>query len=288
MIVCPHCAAALSAPSYHCARCGFEPARREGFVAWAPGLSDSNDGFHAEDFGSLAAVEAGNFWFRARNDIILWALRRHAPGLQSLLEIGCGTGFVLSGIAQAFPRARLVGTEIHAEGLRHAATRLPGAELMQMDARALPYECEFDVVGAFDVIEHVTEDEEVLRNLHRALRPGGVCLLTVPQHMWLWSPVDEEACHKRRYTAGELAGKARAAGFRILRSTSFVSLLLPLMIASRLSARRRGQSGGAESLRLPPALNATLEAILRLEHLAIRAGLSLPAGGSRLAVLQRP
>lgn len=288
MIVCPRCAAALVPPSYHCDRCGFEPERRGGFVAWAPDLSDANDGFHAEDFGALAAVEAANFWFRARNDLIVWALRRHAPGLRSLLEIGCGTGFVLSGIAQAFPEARLVGTEIHAEGLRHAAARLPGAELMQMDGRALPYEGEFDVVAAFDVIEHITEDEDVLRNLHRAVRPGGICLLTVPQHMWLWSPVDEEACHKRRYSARELEGKARAAGFRVLRSTSFVSLLLPLMLASRLAARRHGKSGGTESLRLHPALNATLEAILRLEHLAIRGGLSLPAGGSRIAVLQKP
>jgi SAM-dependent methyltransferase len=278
----------LAATEYRCARCGFEPETRNGFLAWAPRLADSDDGFHREDFAALAPVEAQHFWFRARNDLILWALGKYAPGFKSLLEIGCGTGFVLAGIANAFPGARLVGTEIFVEGLGVAAARVPEAELMQMDARALPYVDEFDVVTAFDVIEHIDDDELVLRNLYRATRPGGRCIVSVPQHMWLWSPVDEEACHKRRYSARELEGKAMAAGFDVVRSTSFVTTLLPMMFLSRLADRRRGRTGGAESLRMAPAVNAILESLLRLEHVAIRAGLSLPVGGSRLLVLEKP
>nr|VFK12098.1 MAG: Putative methyltransferase [Candidatus Kentron sp. LPFa]VFK28151.1 MAG: Putative methyltransferase [Candidatus Kentron sp. LPFa] len=54
------------------------------------------------------------------------------------LEIGCGTGFVLSGIAEAFPEAKLVGTDAFSAGLAYAARRVPGAALYQMDARCLP------------------------------------------------------------------------------------------------------------------------------------------------------
>jgi SAM-dependent methyltransferase len=288
MVVCPRCAGALAPPRYRCPACAFEPESRNGYLAWAPQLAGSSDGFHPEDFSNLAPVEAQHFWFRSRTELILWALRKYAPPtFASLLEIGCGTGFVLSGIAKAFPHARLVGTEVFVEGLEFASRRV-GAELMQMDARALPYVDEFDVVSAFDVIEHIDEDELVLENLHRAVRPGGVCLLSVPQHMWLWSPVDEEACHKRRYGVRELESKTRRAGFRIERSTSFVTLLLPAMLLSRTKDRQRGRSGGPESLRVNPLIGRTLEEVLRIERLFIQAGLSLPVGGSRLMVLSKP
>jgi SAM-dependent methyltransferase len=99
------------------------PARVDGFLAWAPELAKNNDGFPQESFEGLARVEAGNFWFRARNDIILWALRKYFPGFHSLLEVGCGTGFVLSGIVQAYPNARMAGSEIYPTGLAFAAKR---------------------------------------------------------------------------------------------------------------------------------------------------------------------
>jgi SAM-dependent methyltransferase len=261
---------------------------RDGFLAWAPQFADSNPGFHREDFATLAPIEAQHFWFRARNELLLWALQRYAPTFRSLLESGCGTGFVLSGIARSFPEARLVGTEIFVEGLAFTRVRVPGAELMQMDARALPYADEFDVVAAFDVIEHIDEDELVLRNLHRATKPGGHCLLSVPQHRWLWSPADEEACHKRRYGVGELEQKAVRAGFTIVRSTSFVTILLPVLALARRLDRRRGRTGGPESLRMSPIVNRILETLLRLERTAIRAGFSLPVGGSRLVVFRKP
>jgi len=286
MLVCPTCGSQNIHAMNGCRICGFVPERIDGFLAWAPELAKHNDGFPEESFEGLARIEAGNFWFRARNAIILWALRKYFPGFQSLLEVGCGTGFVLSGIAQTFPHTRMVGSEIYSAGLTFAAKRLPGVELLQMDARKLPYETEFDVIGAFDVIEHILEDELVLQNIHRAIKPGGGCVITVPQHQWLWSHVDDAACHKRRYSAKELHNKVEAAGFCILRSTSFVSLLLPLMLASRLLARRSGQADDKE-LVLDPALDRTLEAIMHIEHLMIKAGVSLPFGGSRIVVLER-
>lgn len=287
MLVCPVCSAPLESAKNPCQSCGYSVATRDGFTAWAPELADHNSGFRAEYFSGLAQVESEHFWFRARNTLIIWALKKYFPDFRSLLEVGCGSGFVLSGIAGAFPEARLVGSEIFVAGLEVAASRIPQAELVQMDARKLPYVDEFDVVAAFDVIEHIDEDETVLQNFFRAVKPGGGCVITVPQHKWLWSPVDEEACHKRRYTAAELHGKMEAAGFHILRTTSFVTLLLPAMLASRLLAKRAGKSGGADSLRMNKAVNLLFEAILYCERLVIKAGLNWPLGGSRLVVARK-
>lgn len=287
MIQCPTCKRLYPDAESPCPHCGFTVPQREGFSAWAPALAYRSDSFKAEYFEVLASLESGNFWFRARNALIQWALRRYFPQLNSFLEVGCGTGFVLSGVAEAFPCVRLAGSELFAAGLACVAKRLPTVTLVQMDARAIPYVEEFDVVAAFDVIEHIREDDAVLQGLYRAVKPGGGLLLTVPQHRWLWSRMDELACHQRRYRARDLHRQLREAGFEILRSTSFVTLLLPLMMLSRRRMRHVETFDPRDELHLNPLLNRLLEAVLACELAWIRLGFNLPIGGSRLVVARR-
>ncbi|MBU1980649.1 MAG: class I SAM-dependent methyltransferase [Gammaproteobacteria bacterium] len=248
-----------------------------------------NIGFKAHYFKELAELETGNFWFRARNKLILWALYKYSPRLTSFLEIGCGTGFVISAISKRFPDAKLSGSEYLEEGLAYARHRVPGAKFTQMDARHIPCESELDAIGAFDVLEHIEEDEVVLQQICKALKLGGVVFITVPQHRWLWSAVDKYACHVRRYGANELHQKVCRAGFEIVRSTSFVSLLLPAMYLSRLFKRDKidvSMDAMAE-LRINPILNRIFEWLLNCELALIRVGVALPMGGSRLIVARK-
>lgn len=285
---CPGCDQPLQAAGWDCACCDYRVERRAGFVALAPKLADQAQGFDPALFAELSALESRNFWFRARNRLILSMLQRYAPGFTDFLEVGCGTGYVLQGVAEAFPQARLVASEAETEGLRFAAERVPRAEFLQIDARRMPFEREFSVIGAFDVIEHIEEDETVMAQMHRALKPGGHLLLTVPQHPFLWSEYDVRAHHVRRYTRPELRAKLGRAGYRIVKMTSFVSLLLPLMMLSRLTRRTEGAKyDPLAELRIGGFANAVLERVLAVERLLIHAGLSLPAGGSLLAVAQR-
>lgn len=247
-------------------------------------------GFKAHYFKELAKLEADNFWFRARNKLVLWALRRHAPELKSFHEIGCGTGFVISAISRQFPNASLSGSEYLEEGLIYARQRVPNARFSQMDARHIPHESDLDVIGAFDVLEHIKEDETVLLQIFKALKPGGMMFITVPQHRWLWSAVDEYACHVRRYNANELHQKVCAAGFEIIQSTSFVSTLLPLMFLSRLFQKsiESQDMDKVAGLRVNPILNRFFEWLLNFELILIRVGFTLPIGGSRLLVARKP
>jgi SAM-dependent methyltransferase len=246
-------------------------------------------GFKTHYFKELAELEAGNFWFRSRNRIILWALHRYAPAMKSFLEIGCGTGFVISGISKRFPEVKLFGSEYSEEGLAYARRRVPNAEFMQMDARCIPYESELDAIGAFDVLEHIEEDEAVLQQIYKALKPDGFVFITVPQHRWLWSGVDEYACHVRRYDADELHEKFFMAGFEVIQSASFVSMLLPAMYLSRLLNRKKMNVSmdAMIELRINPLLNKTFEWFLNVELALMRIGISLPVGGSILLVAHK-
>lgn len=282
---CLHCNAQFQSSQWTCPTCATAPRRVDGHVLLAPALAEGGGGFRAEFFEQLAMLEARNFWFRARNALLVWAVQKYVPNLQRFLEIGCGTGYVLAGMARAFPDAQLVGSEIFQAGLPFAARRVPQAELIQMDARAIPYIDEFDLIGAFDVLEHIEEDVTVLEAMHDAVRPGGSIIVTVPQHPWLWSATDDQACHVRRYTAQELRDKVVRAGFKVPMETSFVSLLLPAMWASRLSKPQNlASEDHLAELRLPGLLNGALETIMTAECYAIKLGLRFPWGGSRLLI----
>jgi SAM-dependent methyltransferase len=271
-----------------CPVCGYRPEIVDGFTAYAPELAQEGGGFDASYFPVLARLEESNFWFKARNELILWALARYCGGFRRYLEIGCGTGYVLSGVARRFPDAVLGASEIFTAGLGFAAERVPSATLMQMDARRIPFSEEFDVVGAYDVVEHIKEDEAVLVQAYRALKPGGHLLLTVPQHAWLWSSSDDYARHERRYSAAELHEKISAAGFNLLRSTSFVSLLLPLMLISRLNSKNRQKPfDPTDEFKIPSWLNAAFYQVMALERSLIKLGANFPVGGSRLLVAQK-
>jgi SAM-dependent methyltransferase len=257
----------------------------DGVLAFSPILAASGAGFKVDAFAKLAAQEEHSFWFRSRNRLLVWALHRYFPAASSLLEIGCGTGYVLGGMRARFPDLRLAGSEIFSAGLVFAAERLPGVDLFQMDARAIPFVDEFDLIGAFDVLEHIKEDEEVLAQMYRAVKPGGGVLITVPQHMFLWSQADVEAVHQRRYSAHELRRKVESAGFDVVRQTSFVSLLFPLMAAQRLMNRKPHPNYSVhQELGIGGVANWSMERILGIERGLVKAGAAFPFGGSLLLV----
>lgn len=289
MKICQKCHNSFDSSDWLCPACGFFPRKANGFVIFDPEGSNSDAGFNPDLFEELFELEAGNFWFRVRNRIIAWSLEKYFPAKKEFLEIGCGTGFVLANLEKEIAGMKFYGSELHAAGLAYAERRLERSVLWQMDARKIPFKEHFDVIGAFDVLEHIKDDQKVLEQIFQALRPGGGVVLTVPQHPVLWSMADEHAHHERRYKSRELQNKVKNAGFEILRTTSFVSFLLPLMMVSRFMQRAsREDHDPLGELKINRLLNAVLERILEFESLLIRKGVSFPFGGSLLLVAQKP
>jgi len=244
-------------------------------------------GFPPKAFDGLAAQEDSNWWFRSRNKIIIWAITKYASNPETFLEIGCGTGFVLQGINKTFPDTALYGDEYFEEGLKHAKIRVPEASFRHLDATKMKDRDCYDAIGAFDVIEHIEDDNTALKNCFQALKKEGHLFLTVPQHMWLWSQVDEDACHVRRYSQLELRFKLEQSGFKILMSSSFVSLLLPLMYLSRKNIFKK-DSVSKKEFKIYPWLNTLFELIMIIEIFLIKLGIRLPLGGSMILVAKKP
>jgi SAM-dependent methyltransferase len=214
------------------------------------------------------AERRAHFWFEARGGIIADAYERHGDRRGTFVDLGCGTGYVADVLRSRFPELRAVGCDpLHgAAGTPSVRGSLPRSPFRSGVA---------DAVGLFDVLEHLDDDVAALDEVRRLLRPHGTVLLTVPQHRWLWGRRDVAAGHRRRYTRRSLREALAAAGFRPLELTSFMTVLLPLVAAAR----------GVETDRVPrPALNRVLGRVAAIDRYAIRRGLTLPFGGSLLAV----
>lgn len=251
------------------------------------------------DFKALFAAEENHFWFRYRNKIlgdnVFNLLKEHNN--PRILELGCGNGNVISEIQKRLPSATLIGSELHEEGLVNARCRL-NCELVQADIYNLPNWKPFDLIGIFDVLEHLPDDVKALQEIRQSLKPGGKLILTVPASMKLWSYVDEVAGHFKRYSCSTLKEALLKAGFRIVKNDPFMMPLFPAMWLVRnltqvkkklgLTGNKNPRDLANEEFKVSPFMNFTMGAILGFEGKLLNMGLRMPFGTSILAIAENP
>jgi SAM-dependent methyltransferase len=231
-----------------------------------------------DEYTRMDAVEARMWWYRALHSRLLDALNACSD---PVLDAGCGTGGLLARIAA---NRSAIGLEWHepAAKLAAAKSRRPIARGSVND---LPFStASFGTVILADVLCHAAVDPAAaLAEVHRVLRPGGTLIVNMPAFRALLSAHDARVHNARRMNASETRAMLVDAGFRVRRARYWNTLLLPLMIAQRkLLARSSDRSDVAA---FPPWLDRTFHAITELER---RLRLSFPAGGSVLAIAERP
>jgi SAM-dependent methyltransferase len=233
-------------------------------------------------YQQMAELDERHWWYRARRKVLAELIRREvrpAPGAQ-ILEIGCGTGHNLAMLGEF---GHVDGLELDDEAralsekrLGRKVMRSPLPELAEVPDR------HYDLIGAFDVIEHIDDDRAAIASIATKLKPGGKFVMAVPAHQWMWSAHDVVNHHKRRYSKRALRALIDGSPLRLDKIGYLNSLLFPIAVAERAASKLRGKENA--DVKLPPApLNAALEKVFAAERYLV-GRLPLPPGLSLFAV----
>ena len=233
-------------------------------------------------YQQMAELDDRHWWYRARRRIIADLIRREVspPSNAKILEIGCGTGHNLAMLGGF---GHVDGLELDDEARELSEKRL-GRRVMRSPLPELGEvpDHHYDLIGAFDVIEHIEDDRAALKSIAAKLKPGGKLVMTVPAHQWMWSAHDVVNHHKRRYSRRLLKELIGASPLKLDRIGYFNSLLFPLAVVERAVSRLRGKD--TADVKLPSAaLNAALEKVFVSERYLV-GRLPLPPGLSLFAV----
>lgn len=214
--------------------------------------------------GSASITRPTYWWYVARGRFLRLVLQPYVTKAERVLDVGSADG-----PSAAWLPGR-IALDIDPRGLRNGD--------VCASADTMPFADEtFDVVSAFDVIEHFPADRTILLELWRVLKPGGVLLIAVPAYQWAWSAFDVRSGHYRRYTRHSLSAAVTAAGFSVQHTTYAFLLTLPFFVAARLMVKL-GRSSG-EISELPGPLERLLLRLCRIEERLLRRS-TLPAGSS--------
>jgi SAM-dependent methyltransferase len=183
--------------------------------------------------GSSSLEQPGYWWYRARADLLHVALSRYLGDPERVLDVGSADG---PSVGWMHGHGRRFALDLVPRGLA------PGTSVCG-SALALPFRDEaFDVVAAFDVLEHCEPEKQAMAELTRVLAPGGRLLMSVPAYQWAWTDHDVQAGHYRRYTRPRLLAAVEAAGLDVQRSTYAFSTVFPFFVAERIMRRLRRQA----------------------------------------------
>ena len=229
-------------------------------------------------------IEQSHWWYTGRRKILANFVedicRRVTDRRPRILDVGCGTGANLLMLSEY---GDAEGVDISKDALAFCRER--GLDKVKLGAgEKLPYDDgTFDLVTAFDVVEHMDDDLAGLSEMRRVLRPGGRVLLFVPTFMFLWGVQDDVSNHRRRYRLPELQRVLEQAGFEIERSTyANITIFLPILFVRKLM-RVMGIKAETENNINVTALNGVLGRMLGAESIALKY-MDIPFGVSGLCV----
>lgn len=245
----------------------------------------SGDKMPPEHYRSLGDLEGRYWWHQTRYRIACGVLGRHRPSLQalSIADVGCGMGGFLRHL-RTLNVQRLAGFDYDATAL--SSLQEDGIEAHRIDLEA-PFGLEggpYDVITSLDVLEHLRSESVFLQASRSNLRGGGVLLLTLPAHQFLFSEWDRRLQHFRRYSMRRLRQLLETNGFHVLESSYFFSFVFPLALMRRWTGAFDGRTA-CEFPPLPDVLNRALLVLGGLEARALRA-VTMPVGTSIFALAQ--
>jgi len=243
-----------------------------------------------QEYELMYRLENSHWWFLAKKRYIKTILDLYLKGRgNKILDIGCGTGGMMDLLKDY---GSVFGLDHHeaACAFSHQRNQFP---IIKGDANKLPFKKgTFHLIVLLDVLyhQHITDDGEVLRQVHELLAPKGFLLITDSAFAFLKSTHDLAVMARHRYTLRELTAKLVTTNFSIQKSTYLYFTLFPVVVLSRLlgkvSLMFSKPAIHSDLKETTPYLNKLLTAILGWEGRFLRVS-TFPWGSSLLILGQK-
>jgi SAM-dependent methyltransferase len=233
-------------------------------------------------------IEDQSFWFKHRADCILNAVSANLND-KIIFDIGGGNGFTSLKLVENDIDSILVEPGI--EGILNAKKRKLKDLICSSFQDAAFLKNSIPNIGIFDVLEHIEQDSDFLKELNTVLSDEGKLFITVPAFKVLWSKQDEYSGHYRRYTLSNLEAKLLQANFEIVYSSYFFSVLpFPIFLFRTLPSifnRKRDNTHKAKSQHKSGTSSKLLRKIWNKEISMIKKKKKIRFGSSCIVIAKK-
>jgi SAM-dependent methyltransferase len=174
-------------------------------------------------------------------------------GSGKILDVGCGQGYILSGVKA--PPSDLYGIDMETRAIEAAGNWVAGGSFCLADARSIPFKADaFDYLICTEVLEHIVHGD-VVAECYRVLKPTGTALFTVPNGKGAAGKINPT--HLRLFTSRSIVGILEAAGFEIITVEHFglyIPFVSPFLELLLRASRRHLPISGFFDLDVPEFL----------------------------------
>lgn len=231
-------------------------------------------------------LEKEHWLFKIRRKIFLYFIKKHTKSTSRVFDFGCGSGYMVRELQKIGYDA--YGVDFEEEAINYGLSS--GIKNLKVGTgNKIDHTDEsFDLVTAFDVLEHLDNEQPTVRELTRILKPGGRIIISVPAYDWLWGIQDEVSHHFRRYTVKSLSRVFKEPReLKIVEKTYFNTFLfLPIAVVRLISKWFNIYNRESDFELGGRVLNAIFYFIFNLEFYFLKF-MSFPFGVSILFILEK-
>lgn len=238
-------------------------------------------------YDDMYLCQKTHWWFIARQKIICYIIKKYVKNKENinLLDIGCGSGAMLNVLKQY---GKTTGLDNSDTAIKMSKSVFDG-NIVQDDIfnEDTLNNQSFDCITILDVIEHMDKDYLIPDRIHKLLNENGICIVTVPAYMWLWSTHDDINEHKRRYTKKQLISLFKTNNLTIEKCSYYNTILFFPISFIRLIKKIFRIHESTSDMKMPNKfVNNLLCTIFSIEKFLIPK-FNIPFGVSILMVIRK-
>jgi len=237
-------------------------------------------------YENLLELEDKYWWHQGKFYAISEFLRPYIKNNSiRLADVGCGTGGFLNYAKRELKLNNIIGLDCSQAALDAIKGRGLTGWSVDFDKDFFSKDGGYDIITVLDVLEHIDDEKNFLKNIHDNLLPDGIIAINVPAFAFLFSSWDKIHGHKRRYSSGQLKNILEENNFKVLKISYIFSYLFPVACLRRILRLNYTD----QNCVFPKVSDWVNKALLRISELETRLAkvIKIPFGSSVLCVARK-